>query len=156
MAEALIALGSNVGEREAHLNFAVTALGAFGRVLAVSSYHETEPVGYLEQGRFLNAALLLDTALAPQELMRALLRLEAARGRERRIPNGPRTLDLDLLFYADLVLDEPGLSIPHPRLHERLFVLAPLAEIAPEKVHPRLKRTVRELLEERKPGNCRS
>lgn len=150
MAEALIALGSNVGDREAHLNFAVAALGGRGRALAVSSFHETEPVGYLEQGPFLNAALLLETGLEPRELMSELLRLEAERGRERRIPNGPRTLDLDLLFYGDLVADEPGLTVPHPRLHERLFVLAPLAEIAPEKVHPCLKRTVREMLEELK------
>lgn len=148
MAEALIALGSNLGDREAHLRFAVEKLAALGKVRAVSSFHDTAPVGYADQGRFLNAAAALETELEPQALMRELLRIEAERGRERRIRNGPRTLDLDLLMYGDLVMDVPGLTLPHPRLHERLFVLAPLAEIAPESVHPRLKRSVRKLLQE--------
>jgi 2-amino-4-hydroxy-6-hydroxymethyldihydropteridine diphosphokinase len=148
MAEALIALGSNVGAREEHLRYAVERLGRFGSVRAVSSFHETEPAGFAAQGLFLNAALALETALGPRELMREMLRIEAERGRERRILNGPRTLDLDLLFYENLVMDEPGLTLPHPRMHERLFVLAPLAEVAPEAVHPVLQRSVRELLEE--------
>jgi 2-amino-4-hydroxy-6-hydroxymethyldihydropteridine diphosphokinase len=148
MAEALIALGSNLGDREAHLRFAVERLGALGAVRAVSSFHETEPVGYAAQGRFLNAAVVLETGLEPPALMRDLLAIEAERGRERRIRNGPRTLDLDLLMYGDLVMDAPGLTLPHPRMHERLFVLAPLAEIAPEKIHPCLKRSIRELFEE--------
>lgn len=148
MAEALIALGSNLGDREAHLRFAVEKLAALGQVRAVSSFHETEPAGYAGQGRFLNAAAVLETELEPPALMRELLRIEAERGRERRIRNGPRTLDLDLLMYGDLAMDVPGLTLPHPRLHERLFVLAPLAEIAPESVHPRLKRSVRQLFEE--------
>lgn len=148
MAEALIALGSNIGAREEHLRFAVERLGRLGRLRAVSSFHETVPVGFAGQGLFLNAALALETELGPRELMREMLRIEAERGRERRILNGPRTLDLDLLLYEDLVMDEPGLTLPHPRMHERLFVLAPLAEVAPEAVHPVLKRSVRELLEE--------
>lgn len=147
MPEALIALGSNVGDREAHLRFAVERLGALGAVRAVSSFHETEPVGYAAQGPFLNAAVVLETGLEPRVLMRELLAIEAERGRERRVRNGPRTLDLDLLMYGDLTMDVPGLTLPHPRMHERLFVLAPLAEVAPERVHPCLKRSVRELFE---------
>jgi 2-amino-4-hydroxy-6-hydroxymethyldihydropteridine diphosphokinase len=148
MAEALIALGSNVGDREGHLRFAVERLGGLGRVTGVSSWHETAPVGYLEQGLFLNGAVALETELGPEELMGALLGIEAERGRERRVANGPRTLDLDLLMYADRVMDVPGLTLPHPRMHERGFVLGPLAEVAPEAVHPVLGRSVQELWEE--------
>ena len=147
MAEALIALGSNVGDREGHLRFAVDRIGGLGRVKAVSSWHETAPVGYLEQGMFLNGAVVLETEMAPEELMGALLRIEAERGRERRVANGPRTLDLDLLMYADRVMDVPGLTLPHPRMHERAFVLAPLAEVAPGAVHPVLKQSVKRLWE---------
>lgn len=148
MAEALIALGSNVGDREGHLRFAVERLGGLGRVTGVSSWHETAPVGYLEQGLFLNGAVALETELGPEELMAALLGIEAERGRERRVANGPRTLDLDLLMYADRVMDVPGLTLPHPRMHERGFVLGPLVEVAPEAVHPVLGRRVKELWEE--------
>lgn len=150
MARALIALGSNVGARDAHLCFAIERLSTLGRVEQVSSFHETDPVGYLDQGKFLNAALVLDTAMPPESLLRALIRIEAERGRQRSVLNGPRTLDLDLLMYDDLEMASADLTLPHPRLHERLFVLAPLAEVAPEAVHPRLKKTIRELLEDLK------
>ena len=150
MARALIALGSNVGAREAHLRYAVERLSTLGRVEQVSSFHETYPVGYLDQARFLNAALVLDTFLPPETLLRELIRIEAERGRQRSIPNGPRTLDLDLLMYDDLEMVSAELTLPHPRMQERLFVLAPLAEVAPEAVHPRLKKTIRELLEDLK------
>lgn len=154
---AAIAMGSNLGDRRAHLDAACAALRALPRtaVRAVSAYVETEPVGPPGQGLYLNAAALLDTALAPRPLLLALLEIERSRGRRREdAPRwGPRTLDLDLLLYADLVLDEPGLTVPHPRMHERRFVLGPLAELAPDIVVPLHGVSVRAMLEriEREP-----
>jgi len=102
-------------------------------VLRVSSFRETDPVGYTDQRRFVNAVAEIETALGPRDLLRALLAVERALGRERTGQRfGPRTIDLDLLLYGDLVLDEPGLTVPHPRLHERRFALEPLAELDPE------------------------
>ena len=154
---AAIALGSNLesrfGDREANLREAVRRIEALGEVHAVSSFYDTEPVGYLEQPRFLNAAMLLETKLGPMELMRGLLGVERAMGRERvgalakgAIFKGPRVIDLDLLLYGDWVLWAEELMLPHPAMAERRFVLEPLAEIAPEWVHPVLGVTVRELL----------
>jgi len=145
---ALVALGSNLGAREAHLQAALAGLRALPgtRLLAVSRTHATAPVGCPPgSGPFLNAAALLDTRLGPHALLAALQALEAAAGRERPRPNAPRTLDLDLLLHGDAVLDEPGLQLPHPRLHLRAFVLEPAAEVAPALVHPRLGRTLLEL-----------
>ena len=150
---AAIALGSNLesgfGDREANLREAVRRIEALGEVRAVSSFYDTEPVGYLEQPRFLNGALVLGTDLGPQELMRELLGVERAMGRERvgAIAKGPRVIDLDLLLYGDWVLWAEDLVLPHPRMEERRFVLEPLAKIAPEWVHPVLGVTVREMLE---------
>lgn len=157
---AAIALGSNLGDRRAHLAFGLERLAGLpdSRLLRISSVIETEPVGTPPRlqalapsplgGPYLNAAALLETSLAARPLLNHLLAIEQARGRTREPANraAPRTLDLDLLLYADLVLDEPGLTIPHPRLHERRFVLQPLAEIAPSAVHPVRHRTVAELL----------
>jgi len=154
---AAIALGSNLesrfGDREANLREAVRRIESLGEVRAVSSFYDTEPVGYLAQPRFLNGAMLLETDLGPQELMRELLGVERAMGRERvgavakgAIVKGPRVIDLDLLLYGDWVLWAEELMLPHPAMAERRFVLEPLAEIAPEWVHPVLGVTVRELL----------
>lgn len=135
MARAFIALGSNLGDREATIRAAAAELGAAAgvEVIAVSSLEETDPVGYLDQPRFLNGAAELRTALEPRALLELLLSVEARFGRDRSAgpPQGPRTLDLDLLLYDSERLDEPGLELPHPRLHERLFVLRPLAELDP-------------------------
>jgi 2-amino-4-hydroxy-6-hydroxymethyldihydropteridine diphosphokinase len=135
VARAFIALGSNLGDREATIRAAVTELEAAAgvEVVGISSLEETDPVGYLDQPRFLNGAAELRTELAPRELLELLLSVEARYGRDRSAgpPKGPRTLDLDLLLYDSERLAEPGLELPHPRLHERLFVLRPLAELDP-------------------------
>jgi 2-amino-4-hydroxy-6-hydroxymethyldihydropteridine diphosphokinase len=142
-----IALGSNVGDRRAHLDYAVTALRALLTNVAVSRYYDTVPVGVSgPQAMFLNAAAVGETALAPRALLEALLAIEQERGRERPYLNAPRTLDLDLILAGDTVVEEPGLVLPHPRFRERRFVLEPLAAVAPELRDPVSGRTVAELL----------
>jgi len=147
---AAIALGSNLasqyGDREANLREAVRRLGELGEVKAVSSFYDTEPVGYLDQPRFLNGAAVFETSLDPSALMRALLEIERAMGRERVIAKGPRVIDLDLLLYGNRVMNTAELTLPHPEMQSRRFVLEPLAEIAGEWVHPVLRVTVREML----------
>jgi 2-amino-4-hydroxy-6-hydroxymethyldihydropteridine diphosphokinase len=132
---AYVGLGSNLGDREQTLRAALHELaGSDGiEVLQVSSFRETEPVGYLDQPRFLNGVAVLETALEPADLLAALLAVEARFGRDRAAgpPQGPRTLDLDLLLYGDSRISLQNLEIPHPRLHERAFVLEPLIEVAP-------------------------
>jgi 2-amino-4-hydroxy-6-hydroxymethyldihydropteridine diphosphokinase len=149
MPTAYIGLGSNLGDRKRHLNEAVRQLARLpgSAVLKVSRFYETAPVGGPPQGRFLNAALALETTLPPQELLAELQRIETALGRRREVKWGPRTLDLDILLYDRLVLDSPSLKIPHPLMHERLFVLDPLAEIAPDAPHPVLRKPLRQLRE---------
>lgn len=150
---AAIALGSNLdsplGDREANLREAIRRLGDSGKVRAVSTFHDTDPVGYLDQPRFLNAAALLDTTLTPESLMHALLAIEKSMGREREgaISKGPRIIDLDLLLYDNKILSTADLTLPHPAMHERRFVLEPLAEIAPDMLHPVLRLTVSEMLQ---------
>lgn len=116
--------------------FAVERLGALGDVVAVSSLWETAPVGGVPQGDYLNAVVLLDTVMGPRPLLDGFLHIEAEAGRERRVRWGPRTLDLDLLLYGDAVVSAPGLQVPHPRMTERRFVMAPLAEVWPDAVVP--------------------
>ena len=136
MKTAFIGMGGNVaswaGPPEATLAAAAVRLGTLGRVVARSSLYSTEPVGYADQPRFVNAVVGLETELAPRNLLRELLRVELEFGRERTagLQNGPRTLDLDILLFGDEKLQEPGLEVPHPRLAQRAFVLVPLAEIA--------------------------
>ncbi len=146
-ATAYIALGSNMGEREQHLRSAIDSLRQLGDVGAVSSFYETEPVGDVPQSDFLNAVAELKAALAPEELLQALLRIEQEHGRDRSAspPKGPRTLDLDLLTYDGLMLNTPMLTLPHPEMAERRFVLVPLAEIAPQWRHPISGKTAVEL-----------
>ena len=150
---AAIALGSNLaseyGGPEQNLREGIKRVGELGEVRAVSEFHETEPVGFTEQPRFLNGALLLETELAPVELMRALLGIERAMGRDRAAApaKGPRVVDLDLLLMGDLILSSSELTLPHPAMAERRFVLEPLAEIAPGMVDPVSGRTVLAMLE---------
>jgi 2-amino-4-hydroxy-6-hydroxymethyldihydropteridine diphosphokinase len=136
---AYVGLGSNLGDRGATLTRAVELLGERQGVaiVAVSSFRETDPVGYLDQPRFLNGAVAIETALSPEALLDALLEVESELGRTRDGPRyGPRTVDLDLLLLEGITVDRPGLTVPHPRLHERVFALAPLAELDPSLVVP--------------------
>jgi 2-amino-4-hydroxy-6-hydroxymethyldihydropteridine diphosphokinase len=148
---AAIALGSNLpspfGSPADNLREGLSRLAALGRVTAVSTFHATDPVGYLDQPRFLNAAALLSTSLPPLDLLHGLLAIEHAMGRDRSSapPKGPRIIDLDLLLYGDLIVQTPELTLPHQALHERRFVLAPLAEIAPTLQHPTLHRSIADL-----------
>jgi len=137
VARAYVGLGTNLGDREATLREAVDLLREQVDVRAVSSVRETEPWGLVDQPPFLNAAVEVETELTPRELLDLLFDVEQSLGRTREGPRyGPRTIDLDLLVYGEERLDEPGLTVPHPRLHERRFALEPLAELAPDLVVP--------------------
>jgi 2-amino-4-hydroxy-6-hydroxymethyldihydropteridine diphosphokinase len=143
---AFLSLGSNLGDRGALLNDALSRLESAGvHIVRRSSIYETEPQDLLDQPRFLNMAVEVETDLTPQELLAAIQKIETEMGRQRTIPKGPRTIDIDILFYANQIIVAADLEIPHPRLTERHFVLDPLSEIAPDLRHPATAQTVREL-----------
>jgi 2-amino-4-hydroxy-6-hydroxymethyldihydropteridine diphosphokinase len=147
-----LSLGSNVGNRGDSLREAIARLDAAGRVVSVSSFYETEPVEFpaevKDQPWFLNCAVKLDTTLTPEQLMQTALQIERQMGRIRKEIKGKRNIDIDILLFGEAVIGSPELTIPHPAMHERRFVLEPLAEIAPDAWHPVLKKSVEELLKE--------
>jgi 2-amino-4-hydroxy-6-hydroxymethyldihydropteridine diphosphokinase len=149
---AYLSLGSNLGNREQNLKEAVRRASTLGRVVAVSSFYETEPVEVTDQPWFLNCVLALETTAEPAQLMRELLRIEHEMGRQRLVKKGPRSIDIDILLFGNAVVNTPDLTIPHPEMTRRRFVLEPLAEIAPELLHPVSQKTVTRLLAELAPG----
>ena len=140
-----LALGTNLGDRLANLKQAISSLTPQMEVKAKSQVYETPPWGFEDQPKFLNQVIKANTYLEAEPLLKHLKRLEVALGRQESFPNGPRLIDMDILFYDDLVVNKPSLVIPHPRLHERGFVLLPLMEIAPNLIHPVNKKSVREM-----------
>jgi len=150
-----LALGTNLGDRETNLQQAIASLSPRVRVIRKSSVYATPPWGYTDQPEFLNQVIETDTLLQPLPLLHLLKSIEADMGREETFRNGPRLIDLDILFYGSVVVDGKILRIPHPRLQDRAFVLVPLAEIAPNFVHPVLNKTIQDLLEKVDPEGVR-
>jgi 2-amino-4-hydroxy-6-hydroxymethyldihydropteridine diphosphokinase len=142
-----LSLGSNLGDRQANLQTAIRKLMNLGDVITVSSIYETEPIGFREQPWFLNCVVLLRTELLPRLFLKRILAIEQEMGRKRTQPKGPRTIDIDILLFGSATIKTPELVVPHPAMHERRFVLAPLVEIAPDASHPIFKLTARKLLE---------
>lgn len=140
-----LSLGSNLGDRALNLHQALDQLGELGKVAAVSSFYDTEPVELTSQPWFLNCVAKLDTEKMPRQLMAAILGIEQKMGRQRKQQKGPRTIDIDILLFGSSIIDIPSITVPHPKMHQRRFVLEPLAEIAPEVRHPVFKRTIREM-----------
>ena len=142
-----LGLGSNIGDTEKNLRKAVEALRKRGTIAGASSLYRTEPVGFVNQPWFLNQVICLETKLSPENLLKETQQIENSLGRERTVRWGPRTLDIDILLYNNLVLEIKELAIPHPRMHERRFILAPFAEIVPQETHPIIHKTIQQLLE---------
>ena len=140
-----LSLGSNLGDRQANLRNAIGSLLELGNVVEVSSYYETEPVGFTDQPWFLNCAVAVRTELIPREFLAGIQAIEKSMGRQRTQPKGPRTIDIDILLFGAQTINTPALTVPHPAMAERRFVLEPLAEIAPDVMHPKLRKTVRAL-----------
>jgi 2-amino-4-hydroxy-6-hydroxymethyldihydropteridine diphosphokinase len=163
---AYLSLGSNVGDRERHLRDAIARLETKGRIVTASSFYETEPVDFTDQAWFLNCAVALETNETPEQLIATILHIEQEMGRRRVQKKGPRIIDIDILLFSETtadtvmgdasidssIVDSPALTIPHPAMHARRFVLEPLVEIAPAARHPVLKKTIRELLDALPPG----
>ena len=149
-----LSLGSNLGDRAENLRTAIARLAGLGEVVTVSSFYETEPVELTAQPWFLNCALKLDTEKMPRQLIAWILALEKGMGRQRKQKNGPRTIDIDIVFFGGSIIKLPSLTVPHPKMHERRFVLEPLTEIAAEARHPVFKRTVKELRDALPPGQA--
>jgi 2-amino-4-hydroxy-6-hydroxymethyldihydropteridine diphosphokinase len=149
-----LSLGSNVGDRAENLNAAIERLRAFGEVVAVSSFYETEPVEFTAQPWFVNCAVAVSTEKAPRELLAGILEIEQKLGRRRGQKKGPRIIDIDVLLFGDAIVEDSGLTIPHPAMHERRFVLEPLAEIAPDVRHPVFKRAIKVLRDALPPGQA--
>jgi 2-amino-4-hydroxy-6-hydroxymethyldihydropteridine diphosphokinase len=154
MTATYLSLGSNLGDRAANLSAAMARLSAVGKVGAVSSIYETEPVDVTEQPQFLNCVIGLATAEPPQRLLGSILAIERAMGRERQKDKGPRLIDIDIVLFGDFILDTAELTLPHPAMHRRRFVLEPLSEIAPWVRHPLLQKTIRQLRDELPEGQA--
>lgn len=149
MSIAFIGLGSNIGNKTQNLKSAIEKLKENQiEILNISSFYKTKPYGYTDQPEFLNAVVKIQTNLSPKELLKTLMKIERKLGRKRTIRWGPRTIDLDILFYDDLIINEKDLIIPHPDLHNREFVLKPLNEIEPEFIHPVLKKKIKQIYSE--------
>ena len=148
MAKVYLGLGGNVGDAKAQIAQAIEKLREIGTVGKISSLYETEPVGLTDQEWFLNCALILQTIFTPQQLLKKLKHIEKEIGRTPSVQNGPREIDIDILLYEDHILQTDTLIIPHPRMQERAFVLAPLVEIAPRVLHPIIKKTITQLFSE--------
>ena len=147
-ASVYLGLGTNLGDRMENLRKALAMLARDMLVKDISSVYETEPVGYTDQPQFLNLACRAETELSPEEVFSTVKNIERTLGRTPTFPNGPRIIDIDILFYNDHVIETDSFTIPHPRLHERTFVLIPLADIAPNLMHPLLKKTVQDMKKE--------